>query len=466
MWLAITVMYAKLEYCRLQCVCRCLMPKAMFRLGLVKPPLTGSSLLRLQSSPLPCRFYFRTAVVAAKHKKSRLPVANLKPPSRPFPSGAQSPPIDPPIEPTPEPSESPPPFDPVEQDGRTPTSARNQFLFAGSVIFSVFLWGAVQTNAETDAWVAKITHGRGAVGLDNGTLVRAKVFELVEKLRLWGNEVRELTRSLPAIPQNAIRQAYFNAAEKYATANDATKVCWGICALNGAIFVAWRVPRLTRFMAANFVHRPLSGRAHTQLTSVFSHQSFLHLLFNSMALLSFGPIVGSYLYTSQPTARGTSNHLESTTGWHFLSFFIAAGLVSSLASHTLRVRLYDRIVATLSNLSNPGRLQIIRGSLGASGAIYACVTFDAVAYPDLTIAPIFIPWGVPIRMGVGALMALDLVGLLRGWRMFDHIAHLGGAVFGLWYALYGPAIWARWRAMASYLFDTKPRETKGAKEWK
>ncbi|KAF7370609.1 Rhomboid domain-containing protein [Mycena sanguinolenta] len=438
----------------------------MFRLGLVKAPLTGSSSLRLQSSLPPCRFYFRTAFVAAKHKRSRLPVANnVKPPSRPFPR-TQAPPIDPPIEPTPEPSEPPPTFDPAERDNRTATSARNQFLFAGSVIFSVFLWGAVRTNAETDTWVAKITHGRGAVGLDNGTLVRAKVFDLVEELKRWGNEVRQLTSSLPAIPQNAIRQAYFGVAEKYATANDATKVCWGICALNGAIFIAWHIPRLTGFMAANFVHRPLSGRAHTQLTSIFSHQSFFHLLFNSMALLSFGPIVGSYLYTSQPSARGTSNHLESTTGYHFLAMFIAAGLISSLASHTLRVRLYDRIVATLPKLSNPGRLSITNGSLGASGAIYACVTFDAVAYPDLTIAPIFIPWGVPIRMGVGALMMLDLVGLLRGWRMFDHIAHLGGAVFGLWYALYGPAIWVRWRAMASYLFDTKPKETKGVEEWK
>lgn len=31
------------------------------------------------------------------------------------------------------------------------------------------------------------------------------------------------------------------------------------------------------------------------------------------------------------------------------------------------------------------------------------------------------------------MITLDLVGLLRGWRLFDHAAHLGGAFFGLAY---------------------------------
>jgi rhomboid-like protein len=29
------------------------------------------------------------------------------------------------------------------------------------------------------------------------------------------------------------------------------------------------------------------------------------------------------------------------------------------------------------------------------------------------------------------MLALDTAGLVLGWRMFDHAAHLGGALFGM-----------------------------------
>ncbi|KAF7356624.1 Rhomboid domain-containing protein [Mycena venus] len=438
----------------------------MFRLGsaILRPPssITGSSSLRFQSPRFPCRSYFRTAFLAAKHR-SRVPVANLKLPSSantktrlspttPSPTRVTPPPVEPAPQ-HPEPTSS----YPVEKDSRSPHSARNQLLFSGSVICGVFLWAAVQTNTLTDEWVEKITHGHGTEGLDNRTLVRAKAYELAQKLKRWGNWVAQLTENLSPIPRSAIRETYVDAAQKLVNAPDAMKACWGICAVNGAVFIAWHVPRLADFMSANFLHRPLSGRARTLLTSVFSHHSFFHLLFNSMALLSFGAAVGHYLYVAQPA---TSNRLESTTGYHFLAMFISAGLVSSLASHMLRVRIYDRIVASLSKMPGPIVRPIVGSSLGASGAIYACVTIAAMAYPEATVSPIFIPIGIPIRLGVGALAMMDVIGLIRGWRVFDHIAHLGGAVFGLWYYMYGPALWARWRAIGAYLFSKTP---KGAK---
>jgi rhomboid-like protein len=58
-------------------------------------------------------------------------------------------------------------------------------------------------------------------------------------------------------------------AQKFVTASDADKVCWGICAINGAVFIAWQVPRLAAFMTVNFIHHPLSGCAVTLLTSTF-----------------------------------------------------------------------------------------------------------------------------------------------------------------------------------------------------
>ncbi|KAL7008020.1 hypothetical protein EMMF5_002202 [Cystobasidiomycetes sp. EMM_F5] len=51
---------------------------------------------------------------------------------------------------------------------------------------------------------------------------------------------------------------------------------------------------------------------------------------------------------------------------------------------------------------------------------------------SLIILPFF---SVPIGVGVGGIIALDILGLIRGWKVFgmafDHAAHLGGAAVGL-----------------------------------
>jgi len=52
---------------------------------------------------------------------------------------------------------------------------------------------------------------------------------------------------------------------------------------------------------------------------------------------------------------------------------------------------------------------------------------------------------MPIQWGVGALMCIDMLGIIRGWRMFDHYAHLGGAMFGVGYHAYGPRWWDQLR---------------------
>ncbi|EGN95310.1 hypothetical protein SERLA73DRAFT_77333 [Serpula lacrymans var. lacrymans S7.3] len=70
------------------------------------------------------------------------------------------------------------------------------------------------------------------------------------------------------------------------------------------------------------------------------------------------------------------------------------------------------------------------------------VTLSALAFPDASISLIFLPFfAIPIQSGVGAIIALDAIGILRGWKMFDHYAHLSGATFGVLYYLYGPQWW-------------------------
>lgn len=56
-------------------------------------------------------------------------------------------------------------------------------------------------------------------------------------------------------------------------------------------------------------------------------------------------------------------------------------------------------------------------SLGASGAVYAAATMTALAFPDSQVA-LFIPPSYPINIqyGIGGLLMMDVIGVLRGWR--------------------------------------------------
>jgi rhomboid-like protein len=56
-------------------------------------------------------------------------------------------------------------------------------------------------------------------------------------------------------------------------------------------------------------------------------------------------------------------------------------------------------------------------SLGASGAIYSTVIMSTLAFPDAEVSLVFPPTpSFPIQYGVGGLVLLDCVGILRGWR--------------------------------------------------
>ncbi|XP_077337628.1 presenilin-associated rhomboid-like protein, mitochondrial isoform X2 [Lithobates pipiens] len=84
-------------------------------------------------------------------------------------------------------------------------------------------------------------------------------------------------------------------------------------------------------------------------------------------------------------------------------------------------------------------------SLGASGAIMTVLAAVCTKMPEARLAIIFLPmFTFTAGNALKAILALDAVGLCLGWKYFDHAAHLGGALFGIWYALYGhELIWKK-----------------------
>lgn len=70
-------------------------------------------------------------------------------------------------------------------------------------------------------------------------------------------------------------------------------VALGIVGVCLGVRMLWNAPlkfRLYNWMKRNFMHRPVSGKTYTLLTSVFSHQELWHLAANSMTFISFGEL--------------------------------------------------------------------------------------------------------------------------------------------------------------------------------
>jgi len=183
-----------------------------------------------------------------------------------------------------------------------------------------------------------------------------------------------------------------------------------IMILNGVVFFLWLMDpyqSLEGPMAKNFLvsWTALSqGRIWILITSVFSHNMFLHLFINMFVLNSFG------------------SFLEQVLGrFRFLKFYLLAGIFGSL-SHSL-------VSAFLIG-------QPAQPALGASGAIAGLILLFSFLFPKekiliLGIIPVSAIWGAL------AFIGLDLWGLIAqtqgGGLPIGHGAHLGGAFTGIFY---------------------------------
>ncbi|KAI0029356.1 hypothetical protein K488DRAFT_73028 [Vararia minispora EC-137] len=362
-------------------------------------------------------------------------------------------------------------------------------LASSFLCLSLYLWAARETNDTTDRWVKELGIQHSILGPRSPTTseLRARIMQdLADDLNRYGRDLGDFiqSRAFPILFRNTAAELYVWGANHWLAANDGKRAAYVISAANLAVYTMWRIRRLRPFMTRHFVHDPLSGRWHTLFTSVFSHNQFWHLAFNTVALTGFASTTSHWMTLHE--IRTSGNRIpEATTWYHFLAFYVAAGVFANLVSHLYTARvLYPRAVqqlarATTAPTQSSLRTRIaaflrrpsassssaaaaaesttdaaaksaayaIRGGLGASGAIYACVALTAFAFPGTTVSLVFFPvWQFDIRMAVGGILLLDLVGLLRGWRFFDHAAHLAGAAFGAWYAASGMSYWLATRA--------------------
>nr|XP_040026397.1 presenilins-associated rhomboid-like protein, mitochondrial isoform X2 [Gasterosteus aculeatus aculeatus] len=165
-------------------------------------------------------------------------------------------------------------------------------------------------------------------------------------------------------------------------------------------------------------------RCLPMILSSFSHYSVFHMVANMYVLWTFSSGIVSLLGREQ-----------------FLAVYLSAGVISTMLSYICKAA--------------SGRLH---PSLGASGAVMAVLAAVCAKMPEAKLGIIFLPM-ITFTAGnvLKALVAIDTAGLILGWRLFDHAAHLGGALFGIWYVSYGhKLIWRkreplvkRWHDMRS-----------------
>ncbi|XP_011312603.1 presenilins-associated rhomboid-like protein, mitochondrial [Fopius arisanus] len=187
--------------------------------------------------------------------------------------------------------------------------------------------------------------------------------------------------------------------------SESQRVFAPICFLNVVVFLGWRIPSLKNTMVRYFCSNPSSKAVcWPMLLSTFSHSSALHLGVNMYVLYSFGTMAIPTLGREQ-----------------FVALYLTSGVVSNLASHLYKIA-----------LGRPGL------SLGASGAIMGTVSYICMQYPDLKVAIVFLPmFGFTAGYALKGLLTMDTLGCVLGWRFFDHAAHLGGALWGIFWHTWG-----------------------------
>eukprot|EP01040_Poterioochromonas_malhamensis_P013909 gene13909-15350_t len=215
-------------------------------------------------------------------------------------------------------------------------------------------------------------------------------------------------------PTNIITKRYYNSPVKFRdNYENRNKILYTLIGSNFVIYSLWFVSesdaQLRMFMNKYFTISNYSFfQQHlyfTTITSFFSHKDIAHILFNMLALYTFGQTV-----------------IHMVGAPSFLALYFGGGVVSSLCQ-----TLWPAVVP--SHWPARRNSSIYSRSLGASGAINAIVTWYIFLAPRSSI---YI-WGVlpvPAALFGVAYIGLDAYSLYFGGGDVGNAAHLGGAAFG------------------------------------
>jgi len=185
---------------------------------------------------------------------------------------------------------------------------------------------------------------------------------------------------------------------------------YAIIAVNGAAFLAWRMPGLPQQFMLRYgllQKMPPFFKPGQMLGMAFSHQNFWHFAINMFVLYQFGVPIARWM--------GATNFLEC---------YLDSCVISSLGS-MIAPALLGRFVPL--------------PSLGASGAVFACVGAFSYLMPNAGIALWFIPlpigaWSVfLLTLGYNAFAMVSTRYAAFSGAGIDYAGHVFGSLVGIVY---------------------------------
>jgi membrane associated rhomboid family serine protease len=182
--------------------------------------------------------------------------------------------------------------------------------------------------------------------------------------------------------------------------NDTPPVVKALVIINAVVWILQLIFDQTYGLTDKLGLYPLYAgfKPYQLITHMFSHASFMHILFNMFALWTFGRM------------------LENRWGGkRFLNFYMACGLGAGIIH--LLVQYYTQTYSM---------------AIGASGAIMGVLAAFAYLFPNTELYLLFIPIPIKAKWAVAAMVAYDLFGGTVGMSgdNIAHFAHLGGALTG------------------------------------
>ncbi|WP_313027372.1 rhomboid family intramembrane serine protease [Soonwooa sp.] len=231
-----------------------------------------------------------------------------------------------------------------------------------------------------------------------------------------------------------------------------TPITKNIIIINVIVFVATLLLEnygifVTQWLAGFF---PLSPNFHSWqiITHMFMHGGYMHIAFNMLTLLSFGPVLEQVLGGKKFTILYFLAGLGGFALYNLLNFYQAYQFTNILNEQNFNIHDIYKISAygyregvVFSN--NPiiqeyaNGLYRILGTpmVGASGAIFGVVAAFSTLFPNAKLMFMFIP--APIKAKY-LLPIIILISVFLGvgqfsWDNVAHFAHIGGALVGYLY---------------------------------
>ena len=151
-----------------------------------------------------------------------------------------------------------------------------------------------------------------------------------------------------------------------------------------------------------------NGEYQRMVSSIFIHADLNHLVFNMISLYFLGNLFEQQMIQIYGVQLGSVN---------FLLLYLLGGIAAE-------------IYPFIRHQDDP-----YYRSLGASGAVSA-VIFAAIFWnPTMDLYLFFIPFPIPAYIFGPIYLAFEYFAMKRGTTNIAHDAHIGGALFGIFFVL-------------------------------